>query len=321
VAALHGAATVSVLRMVELEEGIRRITFPLPFALDHVHCYLLRTSGGFTLVDTGLGTPDPEARWRPILDGLDEPLERIVVTHMHPDHVGGAGDIALLAGAPVIQGREDFEQCLDAWGPRRSPERLAAHWVANGMPLSEVESVVNETTRLAQMIHWAEAPELVDAGDEIDGWSVEVLRGHADGHIVLVRDGVLIAGDTILSGITPAIGLYPKARPDPLGDYLETLDRIEKLAPRVAYAGHKDVITDPAGRAREIRAHHEERLEATIAALNGDPRSAYDVSLVLFSQTLSPVERRFAVAESLAHLEWLVGSGLAVRADGGYLRV
>ena len=60
----------------------------------------------------------------------------------------------------------------------------------------------------------------LDAGDEVDGWRVEVLPGHADGHIVLERDGVVIAGDTILMGITPAIGLYPNSRPDPLGDYL-----------------------------------------------------------------------------------------------------
>jgi glyoxylase-like metal-dependent hydrolase (beta-lactamase superfamily II) len=306
--------------MVELEEGIRRITFPLPFALDHVHCYLLRTRGGYTLVDTGLGTRDPAARWLPLLDGLDAPLERVVVTHMHPDHVGGAGDVAALTGVPVVQGREDFAQCVDAWGPSRLPGRLAAHWLANGMPAAEVENVVEDSTRLAQAIHWAESPDLVDPGADIDGWTVEMLRGHADGHIVLLRDGILIAGDTILSGITPTIGLYPNARPDPLGDYFETLDRIEQLAPRVAYTGHKDAIGDPAGRAREIRAHHEDRLAATIGALDGESRSAYDVSLVLFEQALSPVDRRFAVAESLAHLERLVGSGTALRADGGYVR-
>ncbi|HEY7397546.1 MAG TPA: MBL fold metallo-hydrolase [Gaiellaceae bacterium] len=306
--------------MLELGEGIRRVTLPLPFGLDHVHCYLLPTSNGFTLVDTGLGTRDPEARWRPVLDALDAPVERIVVTHMHPDHVGGARDVAALTGAPVVQGREDYAQCLDAWGPGRSPTRMAAHWVANGMPESVVGSVVAESSRLADAIHWAESPQLVEPGDEIDGWRVELLRGHADGHIVLVRDGVLIAGDTILSGITPTIGLYPNARPDPLGDYLVTLERIEQLAPRIAYAGHKDVILDPAGRAREIRAHHEERLEATAAALDGDPRTAYDVSLVLFVQALSAVERRFAVAESLAHLERLVSSGEAERDGGGYVR-
>jgi glyoxylase-like metal-dependent hydrolase (beta-lactamase superfamily II) len=306
--------------MLELEEGIRRVTFPLPFGLDHVHCYLLETNGGHTLVDTGLGSRDPDARWRPIIDALDRPVERIVVTHMHPDHVGGARDVAALTGAPVTQGREDFAQCREVWGPGRSPERFAAHWRTNGMPASEVETLVGDTSWLADAIHWAESPQLLDPGDEIDGWRIELLRGHADGHIVLVRDGVLIAGDTILAGITPTIGLYPNSRPDPLADYFETLDRIEQLAPRVAYTGHKDAIVDPARRAREIRAHHAERLDATIAALDGDLKTAYDVSHVLFAQALSPAERRFALAESLAHLEWLVGSGAALRADGGYVR-
>ena len=307
--------------MVELEEGIRRITLPLPFGLDHVHCYLLRSAdGGWILVDTGLGTREPEARWRPVLDELDAPIERIVVTHMHPDHVGGARDVAALTGAPVAQGREDYAQCLSAWGPGRSAERLAAHWVANGMPQADVDDVIRDSDRLAEAIHWSESPELVDQGDELDGWRVEVLRGHADGHIVLFRDGVLIAGDTILGGITPTIGLYPNSRPDPLADYFATLQRIEELAPRIAYTGHRDPIGDPAGRAREIRAHHVERLESALGALDGAPLTAYDVSLRLFAQRLSPPERRFAIAESLAHLERLRAEGAVERAGSGYLR-
>ena len=306
--------------MVALEEGICRITLPLPFGLDHVHCYLLRSSGGWTLVDTGLGSQDPGSRWRPILHELDGAVERIVVTHMHPDHVGGARDVAGLTGARVVQGREDYAQCLDAWGPGRSAERLAAHWVANGMPAGDVENVIRDSDRLAAAIHWSESPQLVEGGDDVDGWRVEVLRGHADGHIVLWRDDILIAGDTILSGITPTIGLYPNSRPDPLADYFETLRRIEEFAPRIAYTGHKDPITAPARRAREIRSHHEERLEATLAALDGDPRTAYEVSLALFTGTLSPVERRFAIAEALAHLERLRADGAVTRDGGGYLR-
>ena len=120
--------------MVDVEKGVRRVTFALPFGIDHVHCYLLRaSSGAWILVDTGLGTRDPEARWRPVLDALDAPIERIVVTHMHPDHVGGARDAAEVTGAPVFQGREDYAQCVRAWG-RRDPERFAAYWAAQGMP-------------------------------------------------------------------------------------------------------------------------------------------------------------------------------------------
>jgi glyoxylase-like metal-dependent hydrolase (beta-lactamase superfamily II) len=306
--------------MVEVEEGVRRVTFELPFGIDHVHCYFLRSStGGWILVDTGLGARDPERRWRPVLAELDGPVEKIVVTHMHPDHVGGARDVSELTGAPVLQGREDYDQCLSAWGPGRSPERLAAYWVGHGMPADDVENVVRESTALAAAVHWAADPVLLEPGDEVDGWRVELLRGHSDGHLALVREGIMIAGDVILAGITPAIGLYPNSRPDPLGDYLETLARLEELPLRVAHPGHREPIPAPAERAREIREHHVDRLERAQAALDDRPLSAYQVSLSLFADELPPVLRRFALAESLAHLERLVFEGRALRSDGGYV--
>ena len=306
--------------MVDVEEGVRRITFPLPLGIDHVHCYLLRSSsGGWILVDTGLGARDPEAQWRPVLDALDAPIEQVVVTHMHPDHVGGAGDVHDLTGAPVLQGREDYAQCVAAWG-RRDPARFAAYWSEHGMPAGALDGVAHEAERLRAAVHWFEGPELLDAGDEVDGWRVEVLRGHADGHIVLLRDDVMIAGDTILGGITPAIGLYPNSRPDPLGDYLESLRRIEELGLRVAHTGHREPVLDPAARAREIRAHHADRLERTQGALDGESLSGYEVSLALFPGDLSPTLRRFATAESLAHLERLVREGRAAREGLAYIR-
>jgi glyoxylase-like metal-dependent hydrolase (beta-lactamase superfamily II) len=303
----------------ELAEGIRRVTFRLPFGIDHVHCYLLRSSsGGWTLVDTGLGSDQPAEVWAPVVAALDAPIERIVVTHMHPDHVGGARDAAEVTGAPVLQGRDDFAQCERAWGAERASGTFARWWAEHGMPTADVEAIAHESRLLTSAVHWAPDPELLDAGDEVDGWRVEVLRGHADGHIVLLRDGVLIAGDTILERITPAIGLYPNSRPDPLGDYLETLARIEELAPRIAYAGHHEPIEDPAGRARAIARHHADRLAQTVAALTDLPQSPYAISLELFPSDLSRTLRRFALAESLAHLERLVREGRAERDQRGY---
>jgi glyoxylase-like metal-dependent hydrolase (beta-lactamase superfamily II) len=206
------------------------------------------------------------------------------------------------------------------WGPGWSPQRLVAHWIESGLPADQIDDVIAESTRLGAGIGYAESPHLLDPGDEVDGWHVELLRGHADGHIALFRDDVKIAGDTIIEGITPAIGLYPNARPDPLADYFVTLGRIEELAPRVAYAGHHAPFLDPAARAREIREHHAERLAAATAALDVRPRTAYEVSLALFPQDLPSTERRFAIAESLAHLEYLAAQGEVARNAGGYVR-
>src|SRR3954469_21833298 len=152
--------------MVEVEKDIRRVTFSIPFGIDHVHCYLLRSSeGGWTLVDTGLGSRDPEAVWAPVLAELDAPVERIFVTHMHPDHVGGARDAASVTGAPVLQGREDHEQCMRAWGPERSVERLAGYMVGHGMPTAHAEEYMREDALLGGWVHWPESPQLLEPGD------------------------------------------------------------------------------------------------------------------------------------------------------------
>ena len=124
---------------------------------------------------------------------------------------------------------------------------------------------------------------------------------------------MLIAGDHLLADISPAVGLYPESRPDPLGDYLASLERTIALAPRDAYPGHGEPIRDPAGRARALIEHHAQRLEETRSALTDSPQSAYAVSLTVFGAALDPTQRRCAVAETLSHLERLVCQGQAAR--------
>jgi glyoxylase-like metal-dependent hydrolase (beta-lactamase superfamily II) len=302
--------------MVELDGGIRRVTFALPLGIDHVHCYFLPASGGgWIAVDTGLGLPDASERWRRTLDELGGPVDRIFITHFHPDHVGAAADLAALTAAPVLQGADDYGQCVRTWGELRNDERMPEYLRVHGVPADEVASFREEAAAFIRLVRFAHSPQLLVAGDRVDGWDVLHLPGHADGHLALLRDGILVAGDTLLGSITPNVGLYPDSRPDPLGDYLGSLERIAGLAPRLALPGHGDLIDDPAGRARELIAHHDERLELAAAALDGRPRSAYEVSLSLFPEPLSPTLRRFALAETRAHLEYLVLRDSAQRVD------
>jgi len=302
--------------VVEVADGVLRVTFGLPLGIDHVHCYVVRASdGAWTLVDTGLGRSDPEAVWAPLLAQLDGPVERIVVTHLHPDHVGGAADVAALTGARVLQGRLDHEQALAAWGDPDGPARSAAHLLHHGMPPEHAHELAEQGRLLRERVRVVSDVELLDEGDEVDGWRVLELPGHADGHVALFRDGVLLAGDTVLGRITPTVGLYQQSRADPLGDYLASLERIAALGARVAFAGHEQPIDDVAGRVAELQRHHAERLDEAAAALAPEPRTAYDLSLRLFDPGLPLVQRRFAVAETLAHLERLVAEGRAARAE------
>jgi glyoxylase-like metal-dependent hydrolase (beta-lactamase superfamily II) len=291
----------------EVTDGVHRVTLPLPTGPGHVHCYLLQGNDGWTLVDTGLALPGlAEA-----LAGLT--VRRIVITHFHPDHVGGAEPARLATGAKVLQGELDYAQCERVWGSDDWPARIAGWFRRNGVPAEVADGLHEEGEAARPLIQFARGPEPVREGDSVDGWRVLALPGHADGHLGLLRDGVLVCGDHLLPDITPAVGLYPDQRPDPLGDYLESLERTVTLRPRLALPGHGEPIVDPATRAREIVRHHDVRLEETAGALAPEPRTGHDVSRAVFGDDLSPSQRRFAVAESLSHLERLVVTGRAWR--------
>ena len=298
---------------VELEPGILGLMLPLPSGPRHVHCYFLRGDDGWTLVDTGLGLM--ETPWEEILAQLDGPVVRIFITHMHPDHVGGAEPAAAATGAPVFQGRLDYAQCEQVWGSDDWPEQIAAWFLRNGVPPDVADELIESGHVFADFVRFAWNPTLLDPGDELDGWRIHATPGHADGHLILHRGDVVIAGDTLLTPITPAIGLYPESRPDPLGDYLESLRLVAGLAPRISYGGHGQPVADPVARCAAIADHHADRLDRAEAALGAEPRSGYDVSHDLFGSTLAPIQRRFAVAETLSHLERLVVVERARRID------
>lgn len=295
-----------------LPAGIRRVTLPLPARPGHVHAYLVPGDDGWMIVDTGVGLPDAAERWAEALEGIG-PIARVFVTHFHPDHVGAAADLRDLTGAPVVQGALDLAQCRLVWGPASSTDRLVDWFHRAGVPDGVTGELVEQGAWWRPLIRYADDASPVEPGDVLDGWEVVAAPGHADGQLMLLRDGVLLGGDHVLDPITPAVGLWPDSREDPLGDYLVALEAVAQRSPTVVLPGHGDPIEDVAGRARAIVAHHRGRLEETAAALGREPRTGYEVSYPLFGDALAPGARRFAVAEALSHLERLVREGGAVR--------
>lgn len=301
--------------METFEGGVIRVTLPMPSKPGHVHSYLLPGADGWTIVDTGLGLPDARERWAEILDAIDGPVGRIFVTHFHPDHVGAAADLAELTGVPVWQGALDFEQCERTWHSSARQDVTWAWLRANGVPEEERDEMRSFGRMYREMTRYFPDPVLVEAGDRLDGWELVAAPGHADGQLMLLKDGLLVAGDHLLPRISPAIGLWPDSSPDPLGDYLAALAELPERAPRLAFPGHGDPIDDPLGRAAELIAHHRERLDQLASALHDRPQTGYELSFPLFGPDLTAAGRRFAVTETASHLERLVREGRAERAE------
>ncbi|MHB8695035.1 MAG: MBL fold metallo-hydrolase, partial [Solirubrobacteraceae bacterium] len=206
-----------------------RIEAPLPIPDPVlVNCYLLWTGSEHVLVDTGMH--GSEVAIDAALRDFDVQLDRVLVTHGHPDHWGIAGRYCATALAhPDVQSQLDF------------PQRQQLAVGAQGLPPGrEIDDALFEDLMVYNKD--VDAPpriEPIGEGDRLGEWEVIVTPGHAPGHICLyrARDGVLIAGDHLLPLITPNIHLTTEM-PDAVADYLSSLRRVAELDVSLVLPGH-----------------------------------------------------------------------------------
>ncbi len=299
----------------KLADDLWRIRIPLPFRLREVNLYLLRNSDGYTLIDAGIDTPDGRAAFDAALTAIgiaEKDIERVYVTHMHPDHIGMSGRRAR-AGSRIFLMPDEERRARYIWGaePLSDWSSYAREHGASG---EVAEGIVKAVGMLRSVVSLPERFEPIADGDVVQA-GLRRLRalwtpGHSDFHYILIDDDakVIFCGDQLLPNITPNIGLYPECRPNPLEDFLWSLGRVDKEAGYTVLPGHGEAYATLPARVGQFRAHHQQRLEGVtgrVVAAGGGGATGFDIVQHFWGDKLSTHEVRFALVEIVAHLEYL----------------
>jgi glyoxylase-like metal-dependent hydrolase (beta-lactamase superfamily II) len=332
--------------ITEMAPGILRSQLPISLpGLGHVNCYLLEDERGVAVVDPGL--PGPQS-WRALVDRLKRAgykprhVHTVIVTHSHPDHFGGAGRLRDTYGAEVIShrsfrtwfdpaedealsdepegGEPDSATAKPPWG-REMPWRDDATFQP---PLSRRLKFGLYRTALKRFMRTPAPTRRVDDAEIITlarrEWVSLHTPGHTNDHLCLFdpAGGIVLSGDHVLPTITPHIsGLVAGA--DPLTAFFGSLEKVAGLeGVTLALPAHGHPFEDLAGRAHEIRDHHEERLD-TLRAAAAELGSG---TVEQYSQKLFKPRSwgQMAESETYAHLEHLRATGQAEsRREGGRL--
>ncbi len=318
---------------MEVSPGIHQLKVPIPDnPLGNLLAYLVKGDRGYLLIDAGWPSKDGfKALERQVKDlGLSfADISTIVITHFHMDHFGLAAQVKEASGAQIAIHRIEVETPRP-WRSKQDFEKVMAPILRrNGMPESYLDELMKHEDSHGPPPGVQDAfvaDRRLEEGHVLDlgNRKLEIIwtPGHSPGHVCLYdrENRVLFSGDHILPVITPNVGLYPGSAQNPLGDFLRSLAKFDSLDVQVVLPAHEHVFNDLPQRLRQLRHHHEARLEAMLRSMDGGAKTAYDVaSGVPWDigpwKDFSAHDRRSAMAETMAHLEFLRREGRAVRSE------
>ena len=322
---------------VEIAPGLLWMRMPLGGAmvggtLSFINVWAIAEDDGWVIIDTGLHTDETFRAWRDVFAGVlhGRPVKRVIVTHLHPDHVGMAGWITRKFGCRLWMTRLEFFQCrmLVADTGREAPPVGVDFYRATGWDEDSLEAYRNRFGLFGKAVYQLpDSYRRISDGEELTigdhVWRVVVGAGHSPEHACLYCPALklLISGDQVLPRITSNVSVFPtEPDGDPLSDWLTSLARVKTLVPDevLVLPAHNEPFIGLHARIDTLIAGHEHSLVKLEACL-AEPKRVLDVFPALFRRPIKADSLIMATGESLAHLNCLIQRGraeLSYDADG-----
>lgn len=301
----------------EVYPQIWKLALPLPFELESVNVYLVAIEGGWMLIDCGM---DTEASFETLRAGLEKrgvawsDIRHILLTHMHPDHIGLSQRLLELTGATLSMHEiEDRHLRLVVSDMHRRIPWLDRVYKQAGVPGPLEEKMEKHFFGIRKNFHELKPDRLYKGGEHIPTavgpFEVILTSGHSPGHICLHSRELklLFSGDQMLEKITPNISWHPDR--DMLAEFLESNDRLSTLDVDLIFPGHDEPFSGHRAWIAETAAHHRERCDEILGVVRRTPQTAHQMVAELWRRPLSPINHHFAIFEVLAHLEHMQRRG------------
>jgi glyoxylase-like metal-dependent hydrolase (beta-lactamase superfamily II) len=302
---------------VTVAPGVRWCRIPLPIDLNHINVWLIDHEEGCVLVDTGMASPVCEAAWEAIDAEIFSrtPLKAVFVTHIHPDHIGLARWLQQRFDVPVWMSKRTHEQVSafmtsdESSGVAEAEQFYISHGITDRSMLPSLSPA-----RFARMTSGLpEVSRHVADGDTLrlgaKDWTALETNGHAEGHLCLysASDTLLISGDQVLPSISSNIGFTWRSQDaNPLDSFLVSLQRLHALSrDTLVLPSHGLPFRGLQARTEDLSRHHHEQLDSVARACDGG-KTAFELLPVMFRRKLHGLHFLLAMAEALAHLEYLV---------------